>query len=1075
MPPIPAQRPTLLDENRSLSDQDVGLLFQIITRAEQNPDVEHLPFRALFAAYDEVLAEHGPDADPEQACMRFLFKMGSKSFGAQPLFDRFEDHLQRMGIVLSFDDTEPDRDRIHAQNASFPGPANVEEHIEGFAEDITQRSIRRRASFNSMYDIGDDGTQRHTYRPSSRSSMSRLELGKSDFSEIDEDAVQQDAHGDSAKPSDRTQLLAQFLEMGRRLMGGLDPLRETSQVTKTHTQQKQTNGHLTSSSSSSHVRNGSGISSSNGNFSLDIDEDLNANDMNMVDEIGPKPSLSDLLRDASTFAMYRKRATARRVLIQWLEKAVRVQQSHRDMEIAALNRDRGTLLRQALDLWRAELQKKRETAHTERFFRHLERRAAKARDLYLMTKAFTHWAQLTADEISKTSVAREHILRLKYFNAWREITAVNELKAQRFAHRKPLQFWKKKVQQIKENEHTAETTHATNIKLKYLRILRWTVYYQQRAPEWSDHRLTRRSLLSWIRAFRTQREREAEIDYANRHELLQSVFQAWSQKSQAVLTAECEADARYNNKLLVNDIEVWHAHTRLQAAATHVASRVDTRFMKSALAQWRSRGKSVQQADDFNRLRIMRSAWTNWNDRLRCYALNARIEERLKMETLYKWVLIERCRLAERIRNQRIQRENFSEFIITARNMSRELIQREDDYVKKRNCNALRYRFQSWKNKLAVQRQREYVAAEFYAPRVEQEAFVIWSSKYKDIQKLEKWAHGARFYFSATKTLKQWQSATAEASKKRRQEAYMIIRRKVKMNLASSVMTTWYHKSQHVINLDREADQVNQEALHSQKSELIQRWRERTARITQDAQDAEVYSHRQLAYNMLNRWIDVHERVQGLSEQADGLNLVHVSGLASAQLRKLSLRIFQIQSTIETADSMHDRILRKHHRSMLRHWNNRTKAQREARETRETGESTVSTIPEITYLEPTTPAATFISTILPESEHTLNFTDLMSLPEHQLASTTPIATPGYLASPSRRAARARMLAQMSTTPATPLYTPFASRLRAAMGGDQESTASKLEGRHNSVGTTVRFAIQEPESPSEGRRSTRREG
>jgi protein SFI1 len=899
--------------------------------------------------------------------------------------------------------------------------------------------------------------------------MSRLEVGKSNFTEIDNPGHEDEPHAvDLARSSDKHELLAQFLEMGRRLMGGLDPLRETAEPPHSHTPRPHPNHQKGSSSLISHPRSRSESSSSSRDSSLDLDAGLNVEDMNIVeDEIGPKPSLSDLLRDSSTFAMYRKRAIARKALLQWLEKAVGAQKTNRDMEALALNKDRVTLIRQAFELWRAELQKKRQITQTERFFRHLERRATKARDLYLMTKAFTHWAQLTSDEISKTSDAREHILRLKYFNAWREITAVNELKAQRFASGKPLHFWKKKLKQIKDNEEAADIVHATNMKRKYMKTLHWTLYFEQRAPEWNDYRLTKSSLLSWIRACRTQRERETEIDHVNRYELLQSVFQTWSQRLRVVMTAQHEADTSYNKGILKNDIEIWHAHTRVQSAATRVASRVDKRLRKSALGQWRLRTSHIQQADDFNNKRLMRNAWTTWNDRLRCYALNARVEERLKMETIYKWVLVERCRLAERIRNQRIQREIFTDFIFTARNMSRELIQREEEYVQQRNRDTLRSHLRRWKDKLEIQRRREIAATEFYIPRIEQEALVIWKSRRSHTQKIEKWAIEARFYFTAKKALKQWQNATVEASKRRRQEAYMKVRRKIKMNLASSVLGVWYEKSQHAVDLNRQAEQINQEKLQQQSAELVQRWQQQTLKVTQDVQDADVYYHRQLAYHMLTRWIDGYERIQGMEEQADGLDSVYVSGLASAQLRKLSLRLFQVQSTFETADAMHDRILRKHHRNMFRHWNHRSNHQREARD------APAPAIAEPTDQEPATPATTVGSTIPPESEHTLNFSDLLSIPEHQLTSTTPIATPGYLASPSRRAARARMLAQMSTTPATPIFTPFATRLRAAMDSDKGSSSSRFQGR-SSVGTMVRFAIEEPESPSEGRRSTRRE-
>jgi protein SFI1 len=1082
MSPIPVQRPTLLDEDRMLSDQgvslqyyvlwtrlmptesiDVGLLYQIITRAEQNSDVERLPFRALFAAYDEVLAEHGSDADPEQVCMRFLFKMGTGGLAGQSLFDRFENLLQRMGIVLSFDDTEPEQNYGHARYPPASEFTGEQQFTDRVAEDTTQRSIRRRrASFNSMYDVGEDATQKHGYRPSSRSSLSRLEPGKSAFLEIDDQPQELPTRRpDPTNPPDKNELLAQFLEMGRRLMGGLDPTRGMPQSSENDAPvQPTTNGILSSSPRSNHQSRSDSPDESD-EPSPEINNNLRSEDIRAFDELGYKPSLSDMLRDASNFATYRKRATARKVILYWLEQAVHLRQRREDMELAASNQDRTTLLRQALDLWRAELQKKRQNSHTKRFFRHLEKRAAKARDLYLMTKAFTHWAQLTSDEVSRASEARQHILSIKYFNAWREITAVNGMKAQRFAVRKPLDGWRRKIQQIRMLDDHAAATHDINTKKKHFMILRWNFYYEQRAPEWNDYRLKKGSFLSWIRALRTQREREADIDHTNRHELLHATLQTWSYRLKSVNAAQLDADTKRKEKLAGDSIEAWSAQTRLHSAAVRTVTKVNSNLVKASLMCWRTRTKAMQDAKEANRLRLLRNAWTTWNDHLRCYALNSRIEERLMKEAIYRWVLAERYRLAQRIRDQRIQREAFAKFIITARDTSKELMQREDEYVRHSNYDILRSHFRCWRNKLAVQRQREYAAMEFYEPRVEQEAIIIWNAKHRHVQNLEKWAQDARFYFTATKFVKSWHNATLDASKKRRQDAYVRIRRKVKMNIALSAMRVWYDKSRRVTHLNNQADELCHTNLLLYSTELVDRWRQQTAMIAQNTQDAEVYYHRQLAYHMLTRWIDESEKYRGLEEQADGLDLVHVSGLASAQLRKISLRIFQMRSATDMAESMHDRVLRKHHRNMLRHWSNKARAQRKDHEDLEPAE---------VEIVPTTPGAAMVAA---ESENTLNLSALGSVP--RLASTTPIATPGYLASPSRRAARARLLAQMSTTPATPLFTPFASRLRAALDGDRVASENRTRSRRSSVGTIVRFAIEDPQSPSEGRKSaTRRE-
>lgn len=933
-----------------------------------------------------------------------------------------------------------------------------------------------------MYDVGDDPTQRSiAWRPSSRSSMSRLQVGKPDFPGTRTPSRRVSGNKKRAGSPNRTQLLAQFLEAGRRLMG-LSPLK-----TETRRQDKAplTNGE--------HVKSGRGQNANNGktrpspsrthhrSFSGDSDEDeeflqaANSDDDSIEREDIPpeiiyRPSLSDLLRDASTFNMYRQRAIARRILTQWLKKAVQMQQTHRDMETVAINRDRFTLLRQAFDLWRGILHGRRQIAQTERFFKHLEKRAERARDLYLMTKAFTHWAQVASDQRSRTSAARQHILSIKYFNAWREITAVNELKAQRFAIRKPFNLWKKKTQQIPVNEATAVATYNRNLTKK----LYWRWFWEacdQRAQHWHDYRLKRRSLLCWLRSIRTQGEREHEIDIRNEHFLLGSSMRVWSQELRIVLDAQEEADSIYGKKLLRTNFDEWRIQARLAPAANRVSDMVNSRIVQTAFGQWVLRFRMIGQAREVDRFRLLRNTWTAWNDRLRCHALSARIEERLKMETLYKWVMIERCRLMQRIREQRIMREAFTMFVTNAVGLSSQLLVQEEEYRARRAREMLRSKLACWREQLALQRQREYIALEFYAPRLEQESLAIWSSKAQEVKKMEGWARDARFYFLMTKSIKKWHAATLDSAKRRRQEAYARTRRKIKINLASNALTSWRSKTEHIVDMERQAAEFHRTKTLKTVSELFNRWHQKAAKRTQDCRDADVFYYRQLAYNKLARWVDLFNNTRGLEEQAMQFYRLHVSGVAAAQLRKLSLRIFQIRNGLETADAMNERLLKKHFRNMFWHWVRKTRAVQEERNlTGTTATETNDLRAEET--NDTTAATTFDPWL--EMENAFDFSELVTVPE--LPPTTPTATPGYLNSPSKRAARARQLAQISTTPATPLYTPFASRLRAELAGERQTTGRRGGlGRGTTLGASVRFVDQVPESPTDGRRSTNRRG
>ncbi|KAL5339865.1 Sfi1 spindle body protein-domain-containing protein [Aspergillus crustosus] len=1068
MPPVPAQRRALSYEDPALSDEDVGFLFQIITHAERHPDADRLPYRVLFKEYDEAIKEHGAEVDPGFACMRFLFKMGSKDVLGDTLFEKFENLLQQMGIVIEFGNEE---------NVTDASTDNITVDIQPRTSALQAEAIHtprpRRASFNSMYDVGEDPTTRSFInRPSSRSSLSRLQTGKPDFRASPPPSEAADER--ETDSPDRTQLIVQFMDVGRRLISKMgasqsakDRTREFSSAVNEDRSRRMAEASRAKTPKSRTVRSASSSSSEDEDEPESVvsqDDNDHFEKPGFPPEMLYRPSLSDLLRDASTFNMYRQRALNRRILTLWMKKGVQARQAHQNMEMVSANRDRVTLLRQAFGTWNSIIRDKRQEARTERFFKHLEERAARARDIYLLTKAFTHWAAVASDELQKTTAARRQLLGVKYFNAWREITAINVLKAQRFALHRPLQALKSRVDHIKELERQAIAHHDAKLKQGFYWKWFWALC-DRRAPRWYDFCLKRRSLLSWLQTFRTNREHLHEIETSDKRYLLGSALQALTEKSKAIVSADQKATAKHKLKLLEGSLNDWKLQARLAPAASYVAETGDIRIERTAFDQWRKRIDMLNQAREMDRRRIVRNSWVAWNDRLRCHALSARIEERLKIETMYKWILAERFRLMQRIREQRITREVFSTFVTNVRTKYTQLLYHADIHEERRNDELLQSKLDSWRNRLVLQHQRENVAMEFYAPRLAQESFVAWRSKREHVTKLEEWSQDARFYFISTRTLKRWRVATVDSTKRRRKEAYALVRRKTKVNLASKALSHWQSKTHEILEMEQQALQLDRGRSLDIVSELMGRWHEKTTRQVQECEDADIFYFKQIAYGQLIRWAEAVVESRQLEEQALNVHRLHVLGQANTNLRRLSLRIFQIHSTAETAEAMRERNLRKHSRGMFRRWLDKARINYEARDSPGPLVSPTRNLSRASHVE-----QSIFDPWQAETETPFKLNDFA--PDLQRPSTTPLATPNHMTSPSKRAARAR-LARASTTPATPLQTPFASRLlREGVSLPATSSRRDRTGRSSALGT-VRFVDQDPESPTSGRGSANR--
>lgn len=1056
--------------------------------------MEQLPFRALFAAYDDIVKEHGVDADPGHACMRFLFKMGGKGVEGDSLFDKFESALQQMGIVIDIGDegTTGINETLENGVSSVDGTLNQTQDQDNFPRaNGTPITPRRRASFNTTLDIGDDGTHKSLLeRPSSRSSLSRLPTRKPDFEKPKLSPTLDTNHNRGTRSPDRTQLIAQFLAVGRQLISRFDSdenkenkdpaLLTNGLVARAAVDQDRSQRMMASAQSR---RTPSVVSSESSDADVSQTSVSQGPDQDSFEkeeappELLYRPQLSDLLRDADTFNMYRQRSMSRKIMIQWLKRAFQTQQVRQARETTAISRDRITLLRQAFEPWRAIIQKQHHQARTERFFKHLDERANRARDLYLMTKAFTHWAQLTSEEAARTSAARRHVLSVKYFKAWREITAVNELKAQRFGLQAPFKRWRKKVAELKEAEKKAVVVHDQNSK--HASYWKWFWgFCDRRAPEWYAYGLKRRSLLSWLRKFRTNREQYHEIVLQDRRSVLGFVVQTWSQKSRDITAMQNHAQETQRRHLLREVFGELKVQSQLAPAASQIIEKVDSGSLRNALSKWKSKSRMTDQAIEVDQSRIKRNAWTSWNDTLRCLALQARVDERRKMEVMYKWVLMERFQLMRRIHDQRIKREVFVRFVDNTRDTYTRLLFHAEAHEGHREEDLARSKLGLWRDRLLLQRERDYVAFEFYAPRLAEESLMAWKSKHQQIQKMEGWADDARFYFSMKASLKSWRRATIESTKQRRKDAYAKIRRKIKVNMASKALSAWRAKTLHIVNMEQQANDVDRTQVLSDASDAFSHWHEKTMKRIQDYQDADFHYFRQVAFDQLIQLSETFVIRREMEDQADSFYRSHVLRHAGAAFRKLSLRVFQLRSIAETSEAMRERTLRKHARNYFHHWVDSARMKFEARDS--PGPAlTPARFPQYAEVEPPR-SALFDPWYQNPSETPFKLND-MTATSQELVSATPLTTPNNMVSPSKRAARARALAQMSTTPATPLHTPFASRLlRASSSARATSPRRPLTSRGNSIAASVRFADEEledleelPESPTDGRKSASR--
>ena len=1030
--------------------------------------MEKKPFRAIFAAYDTVLAQNGLDPDRDQLYLRFLLRLGNKKDPGLSLYDSFELLLGELGIQIEFDPEENaiqdvTRD-VDVENGFGLDDTAISSPRDGF------RRQSRRASFNSMYDLEDGSTRASRSRPTSRATMSRLQDSQNPLQKP------RSSSRATTRPTERTtsqlsqaQVQSRAIQQHRGRLTAQEFAANVQFTTKTHAS--------ASRNAANHARNGpfsrdqvrrpqtsvvDDVSLAEDSLGEDAQTSKFTHETRSPEavaqrEVLDRPSRTQLLRDADTFEHYRIRSVARK----WFAAALQASHSFRLLEQKASAHDAGRLLHEALEHWQHRVRSKRHASETERFFNRLELRAGKARDLYLLSKAFTHWAECAYEVGINTSTARRHILRLKYFNAWLEITAVNVLKVRRLRLQKFFTVWQQRYVRVVTDETRAALLHKDNLhKLGYWRWF-W-VFCERRAPEWRAIRLKKKYFSKWMLVLRQDSLRNYQATVAFNEKIAKRTLAQWLAKARIVLAQTREAGHFDQQKIYARQLSTWRSKTYHVPLARQVSNMVDWRVAGTTFAVFVSRYRVEGQAEEINRLRLLRNAWTQWNDRLRWRALAHQIDDRVVIEALYKWVLAERFVLLRRLYQERLKQRHLSKLMTVSYNVQAQRNGSVRAFESERTRRSLHSILIHWRQRSSSYGQDEEVAFQFHAPRIAQENLRKWASKLTHSRKLNGWAKDAEYYFVATRNLKRWRTAAIESKRRKRREAYVQIRRKSKVQLATRYLAHWRGRTARTLGIQERAERINQDRLLRYGTNTFDKWHTLLSQHVHLNDQAEEHYSLVLMSQYVYHW---RQRLQARSDSEEFARLFfepHLSSLASSCLHKCRLRMIEYKALTSKAVSFQKTYDKRHIRQHLRQWQAKTIAKQNVRSN---PDRTTSSRARRHALQAEADGGDEGLTTRAEEWTALDLGEWIPSLETQ-SSSTPL--PGYLSTPSKRAARARALVRVSTTPAgTPLGrrqgSQVATEPRTELGtGRRVAFRRSIVGAR--VGNSVFGPILEDESP-----------
>lgn len=899
-------------------------------RAESSSDKSS---RAVFAAYGSVLAEQGLQPSDDAVLHRFLFLMQKHRRSGEELVPRFKRVLKDAFKI----DVEIDED-----GEGIEVTTNLDATRNGAQASLGRYS--RRGSFDSFFDgtadkvAGTDygdlpvrtrrGSQGgapngHVDRRSQRRSRSETEAHSYHLAPL---PIRTRVNGKPHGYTHRRTSSGQHRPLRRRSVsvssrGSLQIRRDVSAGTSRYGDD---DGYASEYTGRTRSLDLSNVQIPGVNAPIPDDEHESFADHRHQYIPEPfQPSDTRLMDDAETLEDQRLHRVTRDCLRTWRNRTQERKALHEDMQRQAIAFDRKilhrVLLRLSFDRLQDTARARRSNRETDRFFTRLETRADKARNIFLLTKAFTHWAKSAEDEVQRTSVARRHILRTRFFNGWRDITAVNELKIQHFILAKFLHQWRVRAATVRDNAQFAVVLYEENLVQRVYKdwFFKFCIIA---APAWRNDWVRRTTLQKMVEIAKVLREREVWARERYQRTALRRTFHTWQQRMITNQARQNQANERRSNSLLSSALHSLHKQMELQPLLRKFETDSNSRLLRTTLQTWRKFAQQSRQARTVDRLRVLRNAYTAWNDRLRIKALEDRINDRVIVESLYRWTLASRVSLFVRVHDRQLKESMFLAWVTKTNQRANTLDAAERRFAQFKRTQLLRTCMRRMEAITAEKRAEEFAVVAEYQQKLKQRIFDNLKQKQEHFQELNGWSKDARYYVLSKRTLKTWSEASQHARRNRRRDAYSQVRRAIKTNLVRRTFEAWREKANRVAFQQQQATDVLENRIQQSSTVLLHRWHDRTIVFQQqNTQATNVYNYK-LGTHYYNTWATRTEAIHALMSRAVALRQESTEIAATSALKKLGWRLWNMKRQEETARALYGRNFEKHVRAMIRFW-----------------------------------------------------------------------------------------------------------------------------------------------------------
>ncbi|CAK7270955.1 hypothetical protein SEPCBS119000_004353 [Sporothrix epigloea] len=428
----------------------------------------------------------------------------------------------------------------------------------------------------------------------------------------------------------------------------------------------------------------------------------------------------------------------------------------------------------------------------------LMQRAARVYAITTIFNGVMHWHAMAREEVSRTKVARRHLLRRKVFGAWRDQMNAEYVKADRITLNRAFHRWTSALHAIQdENAQLAVQYDRRNLVIGAA----WTwfrTHQEKIAENWASNLLKRKAIASWRQSAIAAASAEATALHMRQKSLVLTASARWFEQTEIQIHTFLSIEEHENETYTRAALQDWSKEALCQRQLRAIQSAHESRIKATALLNLReSTNESRHRAFQLD-LDIVEECTTHWRCETRLALFRADYEHDLKADAIHSWVLAEKLAFYIRYRDERLLRKTC--LALAANYGSRqpgqrgeqereiELARTADRLIKSNAALRLLSAFRGSKEKRGALGQiAEYLDHEAMATT----SLGLWTAAVVERGATEKMALRGAFYVGTANALSGWAAYAQKVRKERLRTAYRMFRRDMKRQTAARHLARW--------------------------------------------------------------------------------------------------------------------------------------------------------------------------------------------------------------------------------------------------------------------------------------------